>query len=139
MRRCKPARRACFVFGANQIDVACLALRASMRWLCLLLAGCIVAKRSLTMPPNDVTTVALLTGALPHPMSGIARHPWFAVRHAGEQRWEIYEVGGGGRELDPFSHHDQYLDPILVKVWRGDDAERAAACLDEYATDVKDR
>jgi hypothetical protein len=111
-----------------------------MRWVCLLaITGCIVATRSLAIPPNDVTTVALLTGTLPHPMSGIARHPWFAVRHAGEDRWEIYEVGGGGREADPFHHHEPYLDPILHAMWRGDEAERAAACLDEHATDVKER
>ena len=51
--------------------------------LALLLPGCIIAKRSLAMPPNDETTVALLSGTLGHPMDGIARHPWFAVRHKG--------------------------------------------------------
>jgi hypothetical protein len=109
-----------------------------MRWMALIgLTGCIVAKQSLTMPPNDVTTVALLTGALPHPIDQIARHPWFAVRRAGEQDWQIYEVGGGGRERDPFHGHTAYLDPILHAVWRGDEAERAAACLDAHAHEAK--
>ena len=67
-----------------------------MRYLLLLLSGCIVAKQSLEMPANDVTTVALLTGTLGHPLDGIARHPWFAVRKKGEREWRIYEVGGGG-------------------------------------------
>ena len=59
----------------------------------LLVSGCIVARQSLDMPPNDVTTVALLTGTLGHPLDGIARHPWFAVRKAGEHDWFYYVNG----------------------------------------------
>jgi len=108
-----------------------------MRYLLLLLSGCIVAKQSLEMPANDVTTVALLTGTLGHPMDGIARHPWFAVRHAGETSWRIFEVGGGGHEDDPFHHHSPYGNPILHKVWRGDEADAAAACIEKVGPDVK--
>jgi hypothetical protein len=89
------------------------------------------------MPANDVTTVALLTGTLGHPMDDIARHPWFAVRHAGETSWRIFEVGGGGHEDDPFEHHSPYGNPILHKMWRGEDAERAAACIEKVGPDVK--
>jgi hypothetical protein len=96
----------------------------------LLISGCIVAKQSLTMPDNSETTVALLTGSLGHPMDGIARHPWFAVRKKGETEWEIFEVGGGGTETDPFTKHTPYLKPILHKVWRGEEAEQAAACIE---------
>ena len=104
-----------------------------MRWLALLaLSGCIVARQSLAMPPNDETTVALLTGTLGHPLDGIARHPWFAVRKKGEATWQIFEVGGGGTEDDPFAHHGGYGDPILHKVWRGNEADAAAACLEHY-------
>lgn len=95
----------------------------------LLPIGCVIGAHSLTPPPNDVATVALLTGTLGHPMDDIARHPWFAVRLAGEPRWRVYEVGGGGEEEDPFRAHPVYGNPILHKVWRGDEAERAAACL----------
>jgi hypothetical protein len=105
--------------------------------LLFVLTGCIVAKQSLTMPPNDVTTVALVTGELGHPMDGIARHPWFAVRRAGETDWQIYEVGGGGREVDPFHDHSPYLDPIVHAVWRGSAADRAADCLAAHAHDAK--
>ncbi len=105
--------------------------------LALAVTGCIVAKQSLTMPPNDETTVALLTGTLGHPLDDIARHPWFAVRKRGEQRWETYEVGGGGSEDDPFAHHHSYGNPILHKVWRGAQAEAAAACLEKYGHEVK--
>jgi hypothetical protein len=104
-----------------------------------LLGGCIIAKQSLTMPPNDETTVALLTGTLGHPMDDIARHPWFAVRKKGETEWRIYEVGGGGTETDPFHDHSPYGHPILHKVWRGEEAERAAECLAKYGDDVREQ
>jgi len=94
------------------------------------LGGCIVAKQSLTMPDNSETTVALVTGTLGHPMDGIARHPWFAVRKKGETEWRTFEVGGGGSESDPFTKHSPYLKPIVHKVWRGAEADRAAACIE---------
>ena len=103
----------------------------------LLFGGCIVAKRSLAMPSNDQTTVALLTGTLTHPMDDIARHPWFAVRKKGETEWHVYEVGGGGTESDPFRKHHPYLTPILHGLWRGAEAERAAACIEKHAPSVK--
>ena len=105
-------------------------------WICAC-AGCIVAKQPLVVPPNDVTTVVLMTGALPHPMAGIARHPWFAVRRAGEPLWRIYEVGGGGENDDPITHHGVYLDPILHATWRGADGERAAACIEARAPAIE--
>jgi hypothetical protein len=103
------------------------------------LAGCIVARRSLAPPPADETTVAVLSGTLPHPMEGIARHPWFAVRRAGEAAWTVYEVGGGGSEDDPFRHHPPYGDPILHGLWRGARAERAADCIARVGPEVKAR
>jgi len=105
----------------------------------LVLAGCIVLRKPLDMPANDVTTVALLTGTLGHPMDDIARHPWFAVRKKGERDWRIYEVGGGGTEEDPFRHHEPYGNPILHKVWRGEEAEAAAACLAKYGDGVREQ
>jgi hypothetical protein len=108
-----------------------------MRWLAVIvLSGCVVFPRSLAMPGNDETTVALLTGTLIAPMNGIARHPWFAVRHKGEEEWKVYEVGGGGDETDPFHHHSPYGDPILHKVWRGADGEKAAACIERVGPGV---
>lgn len=104
-----------------------------------LLGGCIVGRQSLDMPANDVTTVALLTGTLGHPLDGIARHPWFAVRKAGEREWRIYEVGGGGTQTDPFHDHSPYGNPILHKVWRGAEADAAAACLEKYGHDERER
>jgi len=103
----------------------------------LVATGCIIAKQSLAMPGNDQTTVALLTGALGHPIDGIARHPWFAVRHKGETAWRVYEVGGSGTEADPFHQHPPYVEPILHAVWRGEPGERAAACIAKVAPGVK--
>ena len=56
-----------------------------------------------------------------HPLDGIARHPWFAVRKkGGRDSWETYEVGGGGGEADPFHHHTpNTLNPQVEKVRRG--------------------
>ena len=110
-----------------------------MRWVIVLLSGCVLLPRSLVPPPNDETTVAVLTGTLGHPLDGIARHPWFAVRRKGEKVWETYEVGGGGSEHDPFRDHGGYGDPILHGLWRGEEAERAADCLEREAPAVKQR
>ncbi|HEY5947890.1 MAG TPA: DUF3750 domain-containing protein [Kofleriaceae bacterium] len=101
------------------------------------LGGCVLMKKSLDMPGNDETTVALLTGGLGHPMDGIARHPWFAVRMRGETEWQIFEVGGGGTESDPFHKHTPYVDPIVHKIWRGEAGERAAECVKRVGPDVK--
>ncbi len=97
------------------------------------LAGCVVAARSLDPPPNDETTVALLSGTLLAPLDDIARHPWFAVRRRGEEEWRVYEVPSIGTERDPFREHHPYGRPIVHKVWRGAEAERAAACLEREA------
>jgi hypothetical protein len=101
------------------------------------LTGCVVLQRPLEMPSNDETTVALLTGGLGHPMDGIARHPWFAVRKKGETDWTVYEVGGSGTEPDPFTKHRRYIRPMLHKVWRGAEAERAAECIERVGPEVK--
>lgn len=108
-----------------------------MRFVALAaLAGCIVARQPFTLPANDETTVVLMTGALGHPMDGIARHPWIAVRRAGERDWLFYEVPHICHcGEDPF-HHAPYLDPILHAVWRGAEAERAADCLAREAPDI---
>jgi hypothetical protein len=100
-------------------------------------AACIIAKRSLEMPPNDQTTVALFSGTLGEPMNGIARHPWFAVRHKGETEWKVYEVGGGGTISDA-SQNSPYGDPILHGIWRGEEGERAAACVEDFGPRVKE-
>lgn len=108
-----------------------------MRWLCALcLSGCVVFPKSLEAPPNDETTVMLFTGGLGHPMEGIARHPWFAVRMKGETDWQVFEVGGGGTLSNP-AENSPYIEPILHEVWRGEEGERAAACVKRVGPEVK--
>lgn len=99
-------------------------------------AGCVAYQRSLVMPSNDETTVALFSGGLGHPMDGIARHPWFAVRKKGEPYWQIYEVGGGGSSHEP-SQNEPYTDPMLHGLWRGAEGERAAECVARVGPAVK--
>lgn len=103
----------------------CLAL------LALLATSCVIAPRRLVAPPDDQATVLLITGGLSHPIEKIARHPWFAVRRAHEQTWRFFEVGGGSSD-DPF-RNEPYVEPILHKVWRGAEAERAIECLEREA------
>lgn len=99
----------------------------------LALGGCVVGARALDPPPNDETTVALLSGTLLPPFNDIARHPWFAVRRRGEQVWRVYEVPSIGTSRDPFRAHRPYGNPIVHKVWRGAEAERGADCLEREA------
>ena len=95
-------------------------------------AGCTILDRPLRAPANDQATILLLTGGLGHPMDKIARHPWVALRRAGETAWEIHEVGGGGTSDDPFDN-SPYVDPILHGVWTGAEAERGIECIQREA------
>jgi hypothetical protein len=106
--------------------------------LALALGGCVIFPRSLAMPDNSETTVALFSGGLGRPMNIMARHPWFAVRKAGETEWQVYEVGGGGSLADP-AKNSPYVEPILHQVWRGDEGERAAECVSRVGPEVKEQ
>jgi hypothetical protein len=111
-------------------------MRALVPVIAAALGGCIIAKQSLVMPPNDETTVALFSGGLGHPMEGIARHPWFAVREKGQTEWELFEVGNGGTMSDPAKNRP-YIDTIVHKVWRGAEGVRAAECVKRVGPEVK--
>src|SRR5689334_3038636 len=56
------------------LSVAMLERTAIAAMLC---TGCVVFPHSLEPPPNDLTTVVLLTGTLDVPLDDVARHPWF--------------------------------------------------------------
>lgn len=105
--------------------------------LLALLASCIVAKRSLVMPGTETTVVALFSGGLGEPMDEIARHPWFAVRHAGQTEWRLYQVGGGGAEDNDPAKNGSYVKPILHGLWVGEEGERAAACVEKEGPKAK--
>lgn len=113
-------------------------MRCGLVLTLLAASGCVLFPRSLAMPDNSETTVALFSGGLPRPMEDIARHPWFAVRHKGASEWRIFEVGGGGSQTDP-TKNSPYLDPMLHGLWRGEDGERAAACIEKLGPDVKNQ
>ena len=101
--------------------------------LLTLVAACTVARQPLVVPPNDETTVMLITGELGHPIENIARHPWLAVRKKGETAWLLYEVPDVCHcGNNPFEH-SPYLDPILHATWRGAEADDAAACIEREA------
>lgn len=101
-------------------------------------AGCVIGARPLRAPPNDQATVLLVSAGLARPMEDVAHHPWFATRRAGETRWRIWEVPSLGEADDPFDNHP-YVDPMLVAVWRGTEAEHAIACLEREAQPWLDR
>ena len=102
-----------------------------------MLPGCILAKRSLEMPDNSQTVVALFSGGLPDAMSDIARHPWFAIRKAGGTQWDVYQVGGGGvHDGDP-SRVGVYVKPILHGLWLGEEGERARECIEREGPKAK--
>lgn len=132
-----PIRAAgCVTYSAPRVRLVRLGIVTRL-WP-LVLASCVIFQRPVEAPQGDETIVALLTGGLAHPMNDIARHPWFAIRKKGEQQWMVYEVGGGiAREADPFRSHNIYVGPMLHKVWRGEEAERAAACIERVGTEVK--
>lgn len=55
-------------------------------------AGCVLGAREVETPAGDDAVVIVGSAALPRPMGGIARHPWVALREAGAERWERWEV-----------------------------------------------
>jgi hypothetical protein len=107
-----------------------------MRWLLLLFAGCIVAKQSLPAQPDNVTTVALITGGLPRPVEDVGRHPWFAVHRPGEEAWTLYDLDGRHQRASALDNRP-YVELIVQAVWRGADAERAAACIEANHAEIE--
>ena len=97
-------------------------------------AGCTIFKRPLVAPKNDAATILLLTGGLGPPIEKVARHPWFAVRHAGDESWTIYEVGGNGGSLDDPFDNSPYVETVLHGVWRGAEAEAGIDCLERESS-----
>ena len=111
------------------------------RVLCLLaLAGCLIFRRPVVLPEGDEPAVLLLSGPLGAPMDKIARHAWFAVRAAGQQKWYRWEVWGGGSSVHQWGDVVERDAPPLSwepggrvamhGVLRGDDASDFIRCLE---------
>lgn len=113
-------------------------MRVGLLALTAAVSGCVILPRPLVAPSTDTDAVLLLTGTLPFPMDQIARHPWFATRRAGQELWQVWEVGGGGHLDDPFAN-EPYGAPILHGVWTGAEATAAIACIERVAPGVKTR
>lgn len=103
------------------------------KWLCVAAlagSGCVIGARPLRAPPNDQATVLLISAGLGRPVEKLAHHPWFALRGKGETDWRIWEVMSYGDSTDdPFDNHP-YVEPMLLAVWRGAEAERAIECIE---------
>lgn len=96
----------------------------------LLSAGCVIAQRPVRVPGGDDAVVLLGSSALGPPLDHLARHPWLAVRKAGQGSWYRWEVGGSPTGGPIEDHGGTGGDVRVHAVWRGADAERAIACLE---------
>ncbi len=92
-------------------------------------AGCVIARRPVVAPGGDDAAVIMASSALGPPLNHIARHPWFAVRQAGDAAWVRYEVGASGHAAPLDDLAGGGGDVRVHAIWRGARAERAIACL----------
>lgn len=130
--------------------------RGGDRWrLCaaLALAGlvetsCSIYQRKVELPRDRGATAAVLSFTLLHPLDGIARHAWFAVRDAGESRWERWEIGSYSGSTGPYAWghvHRNLGGPIqgsnvrLHGILRGKRARRFIACLRKESPEYEHR
>lgn len=115
-------------------------MRAGAALAALALAACVIGKRSVVVPETEEAVVIVGSAALPQPMDGIARHPWVALREAGAQRWERWEVMCCPNRTPLSTVHKSSIDPTSdygggggdVRwhgVWTGARAERAIECI----------
>lgn len=109
-----------------------------------LLPSCVADQRPVKVPRGDTAAVIVGSAALPPPINGVARHPWVALRDAGQHEWERWEVMccPGSRPLgtvrrsirSPLSDYGGAGGDVrLHGVIFGKEAERIAACVRERA------
>ncbi len=101
--------------------------------------GCVAMKRPLVLPARGEGVVAVLSEALPHSMSQIARHSWIATRASGEgsfTRWEVAGAAHRERDADPLRPQcgcgrdtPEDADVRIHAIVRGEEAEAIIACL----------
>lgn len=98
----------------------------------LLVSGCVMFNRPLKAPPNDQTTVMVLTTRLGGPLRKIARHAYMAVREKGVNEWTIWECCGPGSHTTDNPFIPSFGDGVrLHGVWRGARAEKMIPCIAE--------
>ena len=93
-------------------------------------SSCVINKRALKVPTTDKAAVMVVSGAMPQPITEIARHSWFAVKPAGADRWRRIEVGS--RSSKPLADYGGG-DVRIHGIWTGKKAEKAIACLAKHA------
>ena len=119
-------------------------IRMSWAFLLALLGGCVIGQNAVTAPSDtEASTLFVGSAALAEPMATIARHPWIALKVAGEAEWERWEVmccpsGHSGTvrrtHYSPLSDHGGGGGDVRVHgIWRGKAAERMIACVREQA------
>lgn len=102
--------------------------------------GCVVGARPLKIE-DDEPVVAVFSEALPHSMSGIARHSWIASRDRGERTFTRWEVAGRAHQIrnaDPFEPQcscggrdtPEDADVRMHAIVKGDDASAVIPCLE---------
>jgi len=103
------------------------------------LVHCTIMPRPLALPNDGEATVAVLSEALPHSMSGLARHSWIAARGKGARSFRRFEVLGSATigEGDPFEPQchcgrdsPEEADVRMHALVRGHDAETIIPCLE---------
>ena len=105
-----------------------------------LLVGCVIGQRKVEIPTTPRAVVLVGSAALGVPMDGIARHPWVALREAGSQKWERWEVmccpnsspmsTVRRSSISPLSDHGGGGGDVRFHgVWKGKRAEKIIACI----------
>jgi len=103
------------------------------------LTHCAALPRPLALPDDGQATVAVFSEALPHSMSGIARHSWIAGRRQGERFFRRFEVLGNAQiqQGDPFRPQcgcgrdtPADADVRMHAVVHGPEATTVLACLE---------
>ncbi len=115
-------------------------MRALWLGLALLATGCVIGQRKVEEPHTEEAVVLVGSAALAAPMNGIARHPWVALREAGAQRWERWEVmccpnsspmsTVRRSSISPLSDHGGGGGDVRFHgVWKGKRAEKMIECI----------
>lgn len=99
------------------------------------LAGCVLHRMPLELPPRSVPYVAVLSGEMPEPIAPISRHAWIIANLAqggSLLRYELLGTASKGTTGTPFDYFGEG-DVAVHGILRRDAAEigKITHCLDE--------
>jgi hypothetical protein len=95
--------------------------------------ACAVPRRAPELPKRDVAWIAVLSGEMPPPIDGTARHAWIVGNVPGERelrRWEFLGHGNAGSTSRPYHHFGGPTADIAIHGIVYDDVPKIVACLD---------